>query len=391
MRIRTPLFILVVAAVSQLGATDCGQVLRDPGFDLWCGDELCAWKVKYGEIRKIPTWHEGDSGVELLGESAIQQLSPVDSGDGQCREQNDGSTQCTRPDNVCIEFSLLAQIEPTASVDLHVDVLDDGTVEHEQRLPSGNWQRIAYRIVVRHPFAGIRFDLVKAGSGTAKLANIGAELADNCDGLPVIDPRPASVGSPCQTGADCESGLCGETKLSSPWTGVAGLLGPNLACLACTPGSCGGGMICGVGAPLSPIKEPPIMCVPAGAKPLGELCVENQECDSGLCDGVVCAACDADADCSGDEKCLEARDPFAGDPFAGLGPRLMMCSPGQGLYASGRACINHSDCASGVCNGPERKQCSDGRTCDSPAQCPFESGLKNGACNSVGISGGTCQ
>ena len=42
--------LFVCAAASQLGATNCGEVLRDPGFDLWCGGDLCAWKVERGEF-----------------------------------------------------------------------------------------------------------------------------------------------------------------------------------------------------------------------------------------------------------------------------------------------------------------------------------------------------
>ena len=41
--------LFIVLAASQMGATDCGQVLRDPGFDLWCGEDLCAWKLERPE------------------------------------------------------------------------------------------------------------------------------------------------------------------------------------------------------------------------------------------------------------------------------------------------------------------------------------------------------
>src|SRR5688572_1125478 len=108
---RRAFIIVVLAAASQLGATECGQVLRDPGFDLWCGEELCAWKLTAGDIRKVPTWHEGDAGVELVGtHAAIQQLSPVDSGDGHCRDKPEGGSECTYPADVCVEFSLLSAI-----------------------------------------------------------------------------------------------------------------------------------------------------------------------------------------------------------------------------------------------------------------------------------------
>ena len=96
MRIQLTLLLL---AATQLGATDCGEVLRDPGFDLWCGEDLCSWKVVRGDAKRVDTWHDGDSGVELIGnDAAISQVTPVTSGDG-----------------TCIEFELVANVAATAS------------------------------------------------------------------------------------------------------------------------------------------------------------------------------------------------------------------------------------------------------------------------------------
>src|SRR5438105_10923360 len=78
--------IAATLAAGQLGATDCGGgITRDPGFDLWCGDALCAWKIERGDIRRAPTWHEADAGVELvMPDTAIEQFTPVNSLDGTC-------------------------------------------------------------------------------------------------------------------------------------------------------------------------------------------------------------------------------------------------------------------------------------------------------------------
>src|SRR5688572_3846364 len=98
-------FLFVVVVASQMGATKCGQVLRDPGFDLWCGDQLCAWKLERGEVKRVATWHEGDAGVELVGpDVAIAQLTPVNSGD-----------------DTCIQFNLVANVDENAEVYLNVD------------------------------------------------------------------------------------------------------------------------------------------------------------------------------------------------------------------------------------------------------------------------------
>ena len=91
MRLPTTL-VIIVAAASQVGATDCGQITRDQGFDLWCGDRLCYWDVERGAVRQVPTWHRGDHGVELQGQDvSIAQVT----------------------DNVpdCLLFGLVADIE----------------------------------------------------------------------------------------------------------------------------------------------------------------------------------------------------------------------------------------------------------------------------------------
>jgi hypothetical protein len=68
-----------------------------------------------------------------------------------------------------------------------------------------------------------------------------------------------------------------------------------------------------------------------------------------------------------------------------------VCSPNAGVRSPGEPCASAADCASGVCNGEERRQCDDGRSCETAAQCPFKEGLKNGPCTTVGIQGGICQ
>jgi hypothetical protein len=135
--------IVAGAAASQLGSTDCGNALRDSGFDLWCGGQLCAWKVERGEILRVPTWNEGDPGVELVGaDAAIEQLSPVDSGDG-----------------TCLEFSLIANVDDRADLELHVDVTGDGSIEHTERIPTSQWRPLSYKVRIKAPYAGVRFEL----------------------------------------------------------------------------------------------------------------------------------------------------------------------------------------------------------------------------------------
>jgi hypothetical protein len=358
MRKQSFLFLVVVA--SQMGATKCGQVLRDPGFDLWCGEDLCAWKLERGEIKRVPTWHEADAGVELVGgDVAIEQLAPVNSIDGNC-----------------IRFDLVANIAETAEVYLNVDVEGDGTLEMHERLPTSSWKPLSYNIFLETPYDGIRFEITKRGTGEVVLANIGADLANgNCANLTPLDPGPRRPGAACVNGTDCASGTC----IASP-TPVPADSWFNLACAGCTDTSCGAGQVCGIGNAFSPVFAVPIECVAAGSKETGEKCQSGAECASGACPSGTCSGCGTQAACPTGQTCGSS---WSYGPF--------ICGAGQGLAASGAPCGEDADCASGHCNGSVRMECDDGRPCTSPAQCPFDDQLKNGACTTVGIQGGTCQ
>ena len=353
------LLVLGMAA-TQLGATDCGQVIRDPGFDLWCGDDLCTWKVVRGDVSRAPTWHSSDAGVELVGDdAAISQLAPVDSGDG-----------------TCIHFELVADIDDAAEAYLAVDVFGDGSIDRSERLPASKWKPLSYNLSIKPPFDGVRFELSKRGAGRAVLGRIHAEVApDGCEGLPPIDGGPAPLGAWCADDAGCESGMCRLDPTS--------LFGPALRCVGCDPAAgaaaCGTGLVCGLGEPSSPVRDLPLECVPARGDDLGELCLTGAECASQVCNFFACSTC-RDGSCSGGEACQSAWP---------LGP--WVCAPGEHRRQSGEPCATAADCASGACNGAVRKTCDDGRPCATPGDCPVDSGLSPGACTTVGVTGGTCQ
>lgn len=357
--------IVVALAGTQLGATDCGQVLRDPGFDLWCGEELCSWKVVRGEVRRAPTWHASDSGVELAGpDAAISQLAPVTSGDGSC-----------------IHFELVADVADDAEAYLEVDVYGDGSIDRKERLPASSWRPLSYNLRIKPPYDGIRFELSKKGAGRAVLGRIHAEIsAEGCAGLPEIDGGPAPLGGTCLEDAGCDSGLCRVVPDRSVPFGVA------RRCTGCDPmpgaPTCGTAMVCGYDEPTSPMRGVPIVCLPERADLLGEQCLSHDECASGLCnDALICSTCVSDAGCIGDERCGPA---WAGGPS--------VCSPGGRVRQPGEPCAGDLDCASGACNGGARSTCDDGRPCGSPGTtCPFDDGLAPGACTRVGVTGGSCQ
>jgi len=359
MRLRFTIPLLLLAT-TQLGASDCGSVIRDAGFDLWCGDDLCSWKVLRGEARRATTWHDGDAGVELIGDdAAIAQLSPVEHTDG-----------------TCLRFELVADVSVDAEARLGIDVYGDGTIELDERLPTSSWQPLAYKIRIKAPFSGVRFELSKRGPGTAVFAQIGAFTATDCDGLSELDGGPAPVGARCLVDGDCDSGLC--RLVPEP----AALFGAAQRCTACDPelaaAACAAGEVCGRGRPRSPILGVPIECVAPAGDPLGAQCLADDECASGVCAEGTCSTCRTS--CASGETC---------GPAWPYGPRV--CAPGGGLRLAGEPCATAADCASGRCAGDERRACDDGRPCVTDANCPVDDGLIPGACTTVGVQGGSCE
>ncbi len=372
MRLSTlsPLFVTALA-VSQMGATDCGgNALRDPGFDLWCGDGLCAWKIERGDVAKVATWNQGDPGVELVGDDvAIEQLSPVASSDGSC-----------------LEFSMIANIESTAQVTLNLDIFGDGSIEHSETIPTSNWALLTFELPIQGVYGGIRFELAKVGTGKAVLAQIGARVVDaaKCDHFAPAVAAHAPDGAPCGGGADCASGLCSD---------VAGISLTG-TCAGCTEGSCGSGESCGYGPPVSPVRVVPMECVAKAAKALGETCLKSSECASNICRAAssygfgACSSCTSDSDCAAGQSCGLA---WGVNDLGATIAQPFVCAPLQHVLAPGTACASNEDCASSVCVGTERKQCDDGRACATAANCPVASDLKSGPCTTVGIQGGSCQ
>lgn len=356
--------LLVVAAASQVGATDCGQITRDQGFDLWCGETLCSWKLERGRIARVGTWHEDDAGVSMIGDDvAFEQMTPVNSNDTSC-----------------IRFELISNISEAAEVRLNVDVFGDGTIDYSERIPSSNWKPVSFLIPIGAPYDGVRFEVTKRGSGKAVVAQLQAEVAKagTCNGLTPIVPTPAPNGATCVVDSNCASGMCRNVSLPGTTFGVA------RACVACDPGAgesaCSGGQVCGLGVPLTSALLVPVVCVAPGGDALGEQCRTDAECASGTCNGFVCSTCDSSAPCTGGETC---------GPTNTHGPYV--CSPNGHVRLTNEPCASNADCQSNHCLGPERKQCSDGRPCSTPAQCPVEDELAPGECLPSGIQGGRCE
>ena len=187
---RSPLWLLALTPV-LLGAK-CGEsIVKDPGFDLWCGETLCNWHVEDGSITRAPTWHERDYGVELVGD-------PV-----HLSQRNDFGDD--RPG--CLSYDLLANVGDKAQVVLEMDFDEDGTVEFTQVLPLGPWATLSYKAPAPSWYRSIKFSIRKRGEGPATLARIRVGADIDCQGPPPSTPnRPA--GAPCESAAQCASTAC---------------------------------------------------------------------------------------------------------------------------------------------------------------------------------------
>jgi hypothetical protein len=182
---------LLLLTPALLGAK-CGEsIVKDPNFDLWCGETLCNWQVEQGSIARAPTWHERDYGVDLVGD--VVQLS------------QQGAFGDDRPD--CLAYELLASIDGKAQVALKMDFDGDGTVEFTQVLPIGAWQLLSYKAPAPSWYRAIKFTIEKHGEGHATLARIRVGADIDCQGpLPSTVNRPS--GAPCELPAQCTSGAC---------------------------------------------------------------------------------------------------------------------------------------------------------------------------------------
>jgi hypothetical protein len=183
------------AAIACLSLSLAGCPLDDdPGFDDWCGDRLCHWTLVDGEIAKAPTWHERDYGVELIGPQV---------------------TLTQQPDIhsvACLEFKVIADIDPAASVYLELDFLSDGTAEYTAQLPSARWQPLTFLVNAPTWYDGVTLTIRKETDGHAVLARLELGDSHDCTGTPIpLANRPA--GASCETADQCASGACVRSKV----------------------------------------------------------------------------------------------------------------------------------------------------------------------------------
>ncbi len=367
--------LLVGLYLTQAGHNSCsGDLLHDSGFDLWCGDELCSWQVEKGDVRQATTWHADDLGVELVGDDVV-------------------ISQLTDASNTpCVLFDLVADIDPGASVDLEMDLYDDGEIDFTERLPTASWDSLSYLVRMPERFQGIRFRLRKSGGGHAVLAQIRAREELECGGARLAQPV-SPLGASCW-GVDGNDSLV----LENDWcaSGSCALTRPGVdlspaVCSECADDADCPGAVCGVESQVASFLQPYRTCVDAASRGLGELCMEDGECATGVCCAGVCSDC-----CSDDDRGCDGGGACEPSPSSGANVAPEQCDPGGGTRASGAACLGDADCAGGRCSGgdPLTVCLADGRLCDADSDCPPDGSQEEGefgSCADIGVTRGTCD
>ena len=340
MRARRALFGVALACA----ALACGdRLISDPSFELWCGNKLCAPWESHGKVTRVGTWHRHDYGVELADGAEISQL-------------------VTHAPVKCIEFELIADVSAEAEVQLELDFMDDGKVEHTEPIAESRWARLHFLVRAPSWYDGVRFTVRKQGHGRAVLAQLAATSSSDCNGDPIaLDARPD--GGRCERDEQCASGVCDAIPQR---TMLKGAPPPNaaLVCSDCrADDDCEGEQVCGV---LESKWGPYRSCVATASSELGAFCEHEGQCGSGLClnglpfNNATCAGCEHDADCGEGELCgLEV--------MSGGATRVCQSTSALGL---GELCGENAQCASGVCCfGACSECCGEWLPCEDGAAC----------------------
>jgi hypothetical protein len=241
---------VAVAALALLGADCEGNVVLDPTFRDWCGNKLCSWNLDAGNIKRVPTWNENDFGVSFLDPSPTQISQVTDESAARC-----------------LLFTTVANIDPTAAVSLLVDFDNDGTPDRKVSIGAADWHRVQDEITAPPVYNGIRFAVLKEGTGNAVLAEMRIQSTTNCTAAPVI-LQNLSIGEECASDSECASGVCAA-------------VGARLCGQCSDQRPCADGASCASRSAFLPMQ-----CGPGlGLGNSGDPCVADNDCRSGSCQG----------------------------------------------------------------------------------------------------------
>ena len=264
-----------------LCAAGCDDLVSDPNFHTWCGDQLCSWKLESGQIRKSPTWHKKDFGVELLDSTDATRTTAL----------SQESSQTPR----CLEFRTIADVAAEAQVTIGLDFNRDGTIDYEQPIAAIGFREQKTQLTAPLKYDGIRYVITKKGTGRAVLAQMQVKGVADCT-APPLEMKALPLGSVCslQNGGDeCTSGTCcdglcseccGTPSLKEPLPKDGGIL--EAPVVECSNGGKCETPVQGVRGFFQP--SVPRQCDPTkGKHTVGSECLVGQDCASGICEGAT--------------------------------------------------------------------------------------------------------
>lgn len=299
----------MLAFASAVLAAGCDRdLIDDATFRLWCGDSLCAWSLDTGRVRRAPTWHKNDHGVELV--------------DTPTR-----ISQSLKETARCLKFTTVADVDASAQVTVSIDFNGDGEVDYEQPIAAVGFREVKTEVTAPRTPILPRLFITKKGQGKAVLAQIRLQGNDDCK-APALRLKNRPLGDRCTQGepSECASGICCEGLCAEccvnpqfpDWADENGrLVQTKPRRFACPDdGVCERRDVARFHGFL-PIEEVvPLQCDPGRRlRPAGAVCLADDDCESNTCEGAS-----SSADWLGDKPvhprptCEQADFPDAGGP-----------------------------------------------------------------------------
>lgn len=345
-----------------------------------CENDPCEFHVVTGEVKQVPTWHERDYAVELVG-------SPVE-------------LEYTIEERTISEITveLFASVDSSAELTLEVDFWDDGHIDCTHPIPENNWESTRFIVPAPDDCGDARLVLRKQGEGRVVIERLftwdfgvgdveGATV--DCES----EDYKAPFGVPCDSGDDCVSGICSPTV---PEVSAESKSGESYACGECfDDGGCPDGSTCGVVGTRykDDLYKDALFrtCITPRSRGIGQDCYNDNDCASGYCDSHwgwiasvmpsntdtptsetpsmgrgVCNECHSDSDCDLERVCGIS---FFGGDFDILSLPIAQCVF-QGLDPFLSPCLSDSECAEGLMCRKVESLAGSCVECDQNTACP---------------------
>ena len=330
------------------------DLVRNAGFDTWCGLQPCGWDLTQGTATSVASWSEADRAVELSGlDATLQQVV----------------TQAWSYESPlrCLTVQALADGAPLR---LELDVQSDDTVDWTADVPASGWE--THEFVVAPPawFGDVTLRVAKPGGATTRVGHLRL-IPTECEQPRISQTQP--IGRPCLAHDQCQNfALCAQVSpTGETWPGSLHETLPR-ACGECrSDEECAFGVPCTIGWSPSTFLHRTCGTAP---RSLGERCVAGEDCKSGWCSSGRCSEC------------------LRNEPFPCECERLYVggfhladvCS--DDARPAGADCMVHDQCAR-ECVGLPLGLCSnDGRTCDDDTEC-----ASSGRCIHFLVRDGVCR